>query len=121
MSVLVRIADDIGRGAAPTSAVRRTDNRAHQGQHDPRRIGGAEDAYARAARADNDDVEVLGLGGRGRPVVSMPSSAFFAQHIGQHPEASDRGLKQSTADGAYRDALDLGVVLERPEPISIAV
>lgn len=93
----------------------------HGGQADARRIGGGEDAYARTSRSNEDEVEVLGVGGRGRPVVSMPSSAFFAQHIGQHPESRNDDLEQAAADGAYKDALDMGVAMDRPMPLSLAI
>ena len=67
------------------------------------------------------DVEYIGVANRGRPLRSMPSSAFFAQHIAQHPERRNASLEQSQADVAYRDALDMGVDLERPTPLSLAV
>lgn len=120
MTALAHIADDIGRHLVPLKGARQSGERMNGGQADARQVGRGSDAYARVSGAE-DEIEVLGLGRRGRPVVSMPSSAFFAQHIGQHPERRNREMEQTSADAAYRDALDLGVLLERPAPVSLAV
>ena len=91
------------------------------------RAGGREGERAVAETPRVDEFEILGPqgGGRGRPVVSLPSSAFFAQHFGQTPgDTGDEGGAADellAADAAYRNALDLGVVLNRPTPLSIAV
>ncbi len=70
----------------------------------------------------DDEIEVPGLGGRGRPVVSLPSSTFFAQLLSQNPEPKMDDTRQArTADGAYRNAADLGVSLMSPDPISMAI
>lgn len=120
MTVLSRIPDDASRSLAPIRAVRLAGDRAGQG--DARRIGGDAREIG-TARFREDEVEFLGVRGegRGRTVVSMPSSAFFAQYLGQHPEARNARHEQLTADIAYRDALDLGVAIDRPTPLSLAV
>lgn len=100
---------------ASVQGVRPGDERSHQGA----RID-SYSASSRHSRFLDDEVEVLGLGGRGRPVVSLPSSAFFAQHTSQNPEPKMDGARQArTADGAYRNAAHLGVSLMSPDPISI--
>lgn len=102
---------------ASVQGVRPGDERAHQGPK--------VDAYSASSRHSrflDDEVEVLGLGGRGRPVVSLPSSAFFAQHISQNPEpVADHSRQSRMADGAYRNAADLGVSMMNPDPISMAI
>lgn len=122
MPVLSRIVEDASRSLAPIRGPRLAGERAAGGHGDPRRIEG-EVRQTSAARFANDDIELLGRvgGGRGRPVVSVPSSAFFAQHLGQHPESRNPRQEQFTADVAYRDALDLGVAMERPAPLSLAI
>lgn len=119
MIVLPRPVDEANRALAPvrgpSSAGARYGGAARQ--IDQRDESAASSRYADA------DVEILGARGGigGRPVVSVPSSAFFAQHIGQNPDARNRQEELFTADAAYRDALDLGVALHRPAPLSVAV
>lgn len=102
---------------ASVQGVRPGDERSHQ--------SGRIDAYSASSRHSqfiDDEVEVLGLGGRGRPVISLPSSAFFAQHISQNPEPTADQYRQSRmADSAYRNAADLGVMMMSPDPISMAI
>lgn len=119
---LIRISPSAARMIAPAGissiqGVRSSDERSY---------GGAKvDAYSAASRHGrylDDDVEVLGLGGRGRPVVSLPSSAFFAQHLSQNPEPTAQPRTHGkAADGAYRNAADLGVTLMNPDPISMVI
>jgi alpha/beta superfamily hydrolase len=45
-----------------------------------------------------------------------------ALRVGIHPEPKMDGTRQArTADGAYRNAADLGVSLMSPDPISMAI
>ncbi len=121
MNGLSRIFEDVGRSLAPIRAVGQGAERFSSAKTDARRLDNAV-SPDRAAIDFSDDIELLGRGGgRGRPVVSVPSSAFFAQHIGQHPEARNERLESMAADAAYRDAADLGVFLHRAEPLSLAI
>ena len=122
VNALSRIVEDVSRRLTPLRGVERTDERLSGQRAETRRV----EPEIRAAKSSSfidDDVELLGRGGgRGRPVVSVPSSAFFAQHIGQHPEEiRSRREQAASADVAYRDAADLGVVLDRPQPLSHAI
>jgi len=120
VNALSRIVEDASRTLAPIRAVDLADDRVARGRRDDARV----ESFAKAsdARFIADDVELLGQGGgRGRPVISVPFSAFFAQHQGQHPEARNPRQEANTADAAYRDAADLGVVLDRPEPIALSI
>ena len=119
MTVLARIADHAGRNLAPVQATARYGERSTSDANAAGRVG-ANDAYGEVHDSSND-IEILGLGSRGRPVRSMPSSAFFAQHIGQNPDRRNAPLEQSLADVAYRDALDVGVAMDRQAPLSMAV
>lgn len=119
MTVLARIADHVGRNLAPVQAPARHGDRLAS-ESGPARRTDASDVFG-DVRHSTDDVEILGLGGRGRPVRSMPSSAFFAQHIGQNPERRNSSLEQYQGDAAYRDALDVGVAMDRPAPLSLAI
>ncbi len=119
---LIRISPDAARMMPPAmvasvQGVRPGDERSHHGA----RID-SYSASSRHSRFQEEEIEVLGLGGRGRPVISLPSSAFFAQHISQNPEPEMDGSRQArTADGAYRNAADLGVTMMSPDPISVAI
>lgn len=121
MNALSRIIEDASRSLAPVRGPRLGDERYASARADVRRVDDA--PTARSTRYLDDDVELLGArgGGRGRPVISVPSSAFFAQHLGQNPEFRNHALEKSSAEIAYRDASDLGVTLHRPEPLSLAV
>lgn len=122
MHDLIRISPDAARMMPPAmvtsvQGVRPGDERSHNSARTD-----SYTASSRHSRFLDDEVEVLGLGGRGRPVVSLPSSAFFAQHLSQNPEPKMDGARQArTADGAYRNAADLGVSLMSPDPISMAI
>jgi hypothetical protein len=106
---------------APVRDVRFGDERSHGARAEARRIDDAATPHS-STRFIQDDVEILGHGdGRGRPVISVPSSAFFAQHIGQHPEARKAKEEAFSADVAYRDTSDLGVLMDRPEPLSLSI
>ncbi len=121
MGILNRIADDATRSLAPIRGPKVAGDRFAGGRGD---VHGVEtQTYGvDGVRLLDDNVEVLGArGGRGKPVVSLPSSAFFAQHLGQHPEFRNVEEEFSFADIAYRDAMDLGVSLDRPTPLSFAV
>lgn len=132
MTALSRIIDDAHIGVAPIRPKRPAGDRFGGGERQaeevvrPLRSGRRADdgaAAARGGRRAEDHIEFLGVPGgvRGHSVVSIPSSAFVAQHIAQHPEQRNPEDEQSSADIAYRDASDLGVVLDRPYPLSIAV
>jgi len=120
--VSYRIAEDASRALAPLRGPKLAGDRDAGGQAYARRAESAVSGETTARFAERD-IELLGPrgGGTGRPVVSVPFSAFFAQHLGQHPDVRDSGEEHFLADVAYRDALDLGVALDRPMPISIAV
>ncbi|MGZ0190324.1 MAG: hypothetical protein ACKVH0_20365 [Alphaproteobacteria bacterium] len=106
---------------APVRGARLGDERSHGARAEARRIDDAAIPNS-SSRFIEDDVEILGHGGgRGRPVISVPSSAFFAQHIGQHPEARNAKEEASSAEVAYRDASDLGVMMDRPEPLALSI
>lgn len=115
-----RIVEEAGRSLAPLRGVRPADDRSHDVRTAPHRAHDTQSG-APSAQFIDDTVELLGKGGgRGRPVISVPSSAFFAQHLGQHP-AERRPDPAEQAGAAYRTAADLGVIFDRPAPLSLAV
>ena len=121
MNALSRIIENASRGMAPVRPVALADQHVTGGRHDPHRV---DERRVGAAANDfiADDVEILGSGGgRGRPVVSVPSSAFFAQHLGQNPEPRDDGRRPVRAETAYGAAADLSVAMHRPTPLAMTV